>query len=92
MITAKPLVVLLLSAKWAPCVPYVQLLCISGLLYPLQLVNLNVLTALGRSDLFFRLEVIEVANRGNDRLHGLVRRDRAGQRLGDLGLHRLLHQ
>jgi len=49
----------LLTEKWTLCVPYLQLLCIGGLLYPLHLMNLNVLQALGRSDLFLRLEIIK---------------------------------
>lgn len=58
-VIAYPLVVLLLTERWTPCVPYLQLLCIGGLLYPLHLMNLNVLQALGRSDLFFNLEVVK---------------------------------
>ncbi len=58
-VVAKPLVHLLLTDKWLPCVPYLQLLCVVGLLYPLHVINLNVLKAQGRSDLFFRLEVIK---------------------------------
>ena len=56
---AHPLVVVLLTEKWSACVPYLQLLCVMGLLYPLHLINLNVLQALGRSDLFLRLEIIK---------------------------------
>ncbi len=58
-VIAHPLVTLLLTEKWAPAVPYLQLLCIAGLLFPLHLMNLNVLQALGRSDLFLRLEIIK---------------------------------
>ncbi|HUW94310.1 MAG TPA: lipopolysaccharide biosynthesis protein [Anaerolineae bacterium] len=58
---AQPLVLTLLTEKWAPAIPYLQLLCIVGLFYPLQVINLNVLLAMGRSDLFFRLEVIKKA-------------------------------
>jgi len=58
-IVAKPLVHILLTEKWLPCVPYLQLLCGIGLLYPLHVINLNVLKAQGRSDLFFRLEIIK---------------------------------
>jgi O-antigen/teichoic acid export membrane protein len=58
-ITARPLVLVLLTDKWAPSIPYLQLLCAAGLLYPLQMMNLNVLQALGRSDLFLRLEIIK---------------------------------
>jgi O-antigen/teichoic acid export membrane protein len=58
-IVAKPLVLLLLTERWLPCVPYIQLLCILGLLYPLHVINLNALMAQGRSDLFLRLEVLK---------------------------------
>ena len=60
-IVAKPLVIVLLTDKWLPCVPYIQLLCVVGMLYPLHLINLNVLVAQGRSDLFFRLEIYKKA-------------------------------
>lgn len=60
-IVARPLVNVLLTAKWAPAVPYLQLLCFIGVLYPLHAVNLNVLKSVGRSDLFFRLEVVKKA-------------------------------
>ncbi len=54
---AHPLVLVLLTEKWAGCVPYLQLLCFSSLLFPLHAINLSVLQALGRSDLFLRLEI-----------------------------------
>lgn len=58
-VVAPPLVLVLLTEKWAPCIPYFQLLCIIGLMYPLHLINLNVLQAMGRSDLFLKLEIIK---------------------------------
>ena len=58
-VVAKPLVLVLLTEKWAPSVPYLKLLCLVGLLWPLHVINLNILMALGRSDLFFRLEVLK---------------------------------
>jgi teichuronic acid exporter len=58
-LTARPLMLILLTDKWAPCIPYLQLLCIEGMLYPLHAINVGVLPAKGRSDLFFRLEVIK---------------------------------
>jgi len=60
-VVARPLVIVLLTDKWLPCVPYLQLLCMAGLLYPLHAINLNVLIAQGRSDLFFRLEIYKKA-------------------------------
>jgi len=56
---ADPLFRLLLTDKWAQSIPYFQLLCIAGLLYPLHVLNLNILKVKGRSDLFLRLEVIK---------------------------------
>ena len=58
-VVARPLVLVLLTKKWEACVPYIQLLCVGGTLYPISLIHLNALAAQGRSDLFFRLEVIK---------------------------------
>jgi O-antigen/teichoic acid export membrane protein len=56
---AKPLVLVVLTAKWAGCIPFLQWLCAGGALFPMQMINLSALTAQGRSDLFLRLEVIK---------------------------------
>jgi len=56
---AKPLVQVLLTEKWLPCVPFLQLLSAVGFMYPLHAIHLNLLKAKGRSDLFFRLEVLK---------------------------------
>jgi len=58
-VIARPLVLVLLTEKWAESIPYLQLFCLMGLLYPLHVINLNLLQALGRSDLFLRLEIIK---------------------------------
>jgi O-antigen/teichoic acid export membrane protein len=58
-IVAKPLVLVLLTEKWAPCIPYLQLLCVVGMLYPVHVINLSALTAQGPSDLFFRIEILK---------------------------------
>jgi len=58
-IVARPMVLVMLTEKWSASVPYLQLLCVAGLLFPLHLINLNALQALGRSDLFLRLEIIK---------------------------------
>jgi len=58
-VVARPLVLVLLTEKWTECIPYLQLLCLGGLLYPLFVINLNLLLALGRSNLFFNLEIIK---------------------------------
>lgn len=56
---AKPLTIFLIGEKWMPSVIYLQLLCFSGLLYPLHAINLNMLNVQGRSDLFLKLEIIK---------------------------------
>lgn len=55
--TAKPLVSLLLTDKWLGCVPYLQVFCISYMFYPIHTANLNAIKAMGRSDLFLKLEI-----------------------------------
>ena len=57
IVVANPLVTVLLTAKWLPIVPYLQLLCIIGLVYPISVINLNALNAQGRSDLFLKIDV-----------------------------------
>ncbi|AKB33079.1 Lipopolysaccharide biosynthesis protein WzxC [Methanosarcina siciliae HI350] len=58
-VLAKPLFSLMLKEDWLPAVPYLQLLCIAGLLYPLYAINLNILKVKGRSDLFLYLELVK---------------------------------
>jgi teichuronic acid exporter len=58
-VMARPLVLVLLTEKWVGCVPYLQLLCVGGLVYSLDFMNLNLIKALGRSDLVLRLEIVK---------------------------------
>ena len=58
-ITSDSLIRVLLTDKWVPSVIFLQLLCIIGLTYPLSGVNLNILNVKGRSDIFFRLEIVK---------------------------------
>jgi O-antigen/teichoic acid export membrane protein len=59
IILGEPLFRFLFTEKWLPATPYFQLLCISGITYPLHSYNLNILKVKGRSDLFFKLEIIK---------------------------------
>ena len=56
---AKPLIILLIGEKWLPAVGFLQIICFSGMLYPLHAINLNILQVKGRSDLFLKLEIIK---------------------------------
>lgn len=56
---ARPMVLVLIGEQWLPCVPFLQLLCLQMMLYPLHALNLNMLQVQGRSDLFLKLEIIK---------------------------------
>ena len=56
---ATPLVRLLLKEQWLPCVPYMQIFCAIYAFYPLHTANLNAIKAMGRSDIFLKLEVVK---------------------------------
>lgn len=56
---ADTIVKLLLTEKWMPCVPYFRIFCFSYGFWPIHTANLNAMKALGRSDLFLKLEVIK---------------------------------
>lgn len=58
-VIAKPLLLMLLTEKWLPAVPYFQILCIAGILYPLHAYNLNILKVKGQSGQFLKLEIIK---------------------------------
>ena len=54
---AEPLVSLILTDKWLPCVPFLRIFCITYMFRPLHTANLNAIKAMGRSDLFLKLEI-----------------------------------
>lgn len=56
---ADPFVRILLTDKWEECIILLQILCFSMMWYPIHAINLNLLQVKGRSDLFFRLEIIK---------------------------------
>jgi len=59
IINAREIILILLGEKWAPTIPYLKIICISGMIYPLHTLNLNLLQTKGRSDLFLKLEIIK---------------------------------
>lgn len=56
---AEPIVTLLLTDKWLPCVPYLRIFCFTYMFWPIHTANLNAIKAMGRSDLFLKLEIIK---------------------------------
>ena len=58
-VCAKPLISLVLTDKWLPCLPFLRIFCFSYAFWPIHTANLNAIKALGRSDLFLKLEIIK---------------------------------
>ncbi len=58
-IVAEPLIKILLTEEWLPCVPFMQIYCISFCFEPIQTANLQAIKAVGRSDIFLVLEIIK---------------------------------
>ena len=56
---AAPLIRLLLKERWMPCVPFLQIFCFVYAFYCVHTANLNAIKALGRSDLFLKLEILK---------------------------------
>lgn len=59
MAIAEPMIRLILTEKWLPCVPYLRLFCLSYALWPIHTANLQAINAIGRSDIFLKLEIIK---------------------------------
>jgi len=56
---SKSALLLLYGEQWAPAAPYMQLACFTFALWPFHTINLRGITALGRSDIFLKLEIIK---------------------------------
>lgn len=54
---ASNVVTIVLTEKWLPCVCFLQIFCITYMFYPIHTANLNSIKAMGRSDLFLKLEI-----------------------------------
>ena len=56
---AEPLIRLLLTDKWVPCVPLLQWFCVVYLFQPIHTANIQAIKAIGRSDIFLKLEILK---------------------------------
>lgn len=56
---AEQFVHVILTDKWLPAVPFIQIMCVVYAFYPIHTANLTAIQAMGRSDLFLILEVIK---------------------------------
>lgn len=58
---ADTLVLALLGEKWMICVPFLRIMCISYCFWPIHITNLQAINAVGRSDIFLKLEIVKKA-------------------------------
>ena len=65
MVISEPIFIILFTDKWLDSIPLFQVLCIAGMLVPLNNVNTQLFKGVGRSDIFFMLQFVK-------RLIGLV--------------------
>lgn len=56
---AEPFVRLVLTEKWIECVPLLQLFCIVYLFQPIHSANMQAVKAIGRGDVYMKLEVLK---------------------------------
>lgn len=54
---SEPFVRFFLTEKWMPIVPLMQWLCFARMITPISSLNMNILNAIGRSDLFFWVDI-----------------------------------
>ena len=58
-VLARPLVLVLITEKWANCIIYIQILCFAMMWNPIHSLNMNLLFVKGKSNLFLRLEIVK---------------------------------
>ncbi|PMC10329.1 lipopolysaccharide biosynthesis protein [Hoylesella timonensis] len=56
---AKPLILVLLTAKWSQSIIYLQIICFGMMWYPIHAINLNLLQVKGRTDIFLKIDIIK---------------------------------
>lgn len=54
---AKPIVILLLTEKWISLIPLLQWMVFARIFFPMSAINMNLLNAIGRSDLFLKVDL-----------------------------------
>lgn len=59
--TAAPLISFLLTDKWLPAVPFMQMICIGGTSIAISVAGLTAIKSIGRSDVYMKLEAVRRA-------------------------------
>lgn len=57
-VCAEPIVRLILTDKWLPCVPYMRIFCFSLVFLTFNTANMNSYRSLGRSDIYLKIELV----------------------------------
>lgn len=55
---SKPLIMIILGEKWVQSAPILQIICIGGAFYTIEVLNMNLIKIYGRSDLILKKEII----------------------------------
>lgn len=58
-VVANPFIKVLLTDKWLPCVPYLQMICCVYAIMPLSQVNLHCLLSLGESSRYLKISILK---------------------------------
>lgn len=58
-VVAEPFIRILLTEKWLFCVPYLKIACFTFVFWPIHTANLEAIKAIGRSDIFLKMEIIK---------------------------------
>lgn len=56
---ARPLIIVMITDKWVDCILMLQILCLAKMWWPIMSLNRTALQVIGRSDLYFRLEIVK---------------------------------
>lgn len=58
-ISAEDIVYVLLGEKWSPIIVLIQWFCFSRIFYPINTLNMELLNAIGRSDLYLKINLLK---------------------------------
>ena len=56
---AESVICVLITEKWLPAALYLRIACVTYAFYPIHIANLNAIKAMGRSDLYMKLEILK---------------------------------
>ena len=59
LVMSEPIVRLMFTEKWLPCVPYMQIACIQFALEPVQTANVQAVKAMGKGRTYLLMEIVK---------------------------------